>query len=136
MSHLRFPDFKRRPVTATADSGFKGLIQRLDYICDPGFTAIWITPPIANCSSLDDQGYDCLSFYVKRNLEGIHVVDGPRKIGEDGTYRCWRCAIERKSRCRHSAIHTDGSLVQVADVAGEDERVRVTADFQPLSRPR
>ncbi|MDJ0806266.1 MAG: alpha-amylase family glycosyl hydrolase [Gammaproteobacteria bacterium] len=36
---------------------FKGLIQRLDYICDLGFTAIWITPPIENRSGLDYHGY-------------------------------------------------------------------------------
>ena len=36
---------------------FKGLIQRLDYILDLGFTAIWITPPIENRSSLDYHGY-------------------------------------------------------------------------------
>ena len=32
---------------------FKGLIQRLDYIRDLGFTAIWITPPVENRSGLD-----------------------------------------------------------------------------------
>jgi glycosidase len=36
---------------------FKGLIQRLDYIRDLGFTAIWITPPIENRSGLDYHGY-------------------------------------------------------------------------------
>ncbi len=36
---------------------FKGLIQRLDYIKDLGFTAIWITPPIENRSGLDYHGY-------------------------------------------------------------------------------
>ncbi|MGF1640806.1 MAG: alpha-amylase family glycosyl hydrolase [Rhodospirillales bacterium] len=36
---------------------FKGLIQRLDYIHDLGFTAIWITPPIENRSGLDYHGY-------------------------------------------------------------------------------
>ena len=32
---------------------FRGLIQRLDYIRDLGFTAIWITPPVENRSGLD-----------------------------------------------------------------------------------
>lgn len=36
---------------------FKGLIQRLDYIRDLGFTAIWITPPVENRSGLDYHGY-------------------------------------------------------------------------------
>lgn len=36
---------------------FKGLIDRLDYIKDLGFTALWITPPIENRSGLDYHGY-------------------------------------------------------------------------------
>ena len=36
---------------------FKGLIQRLGYIRDLGFTAIWITPPVENRSGLDYHGY-------------------------------------------------------------------------------
>ncbi|WP_013321734.1 alpha-amylase family glycosyl hydrolase [Gloeothece verrucosa] len=36
---------------------FRGLIQRLDYIKDLGFSAIWITPPIENRSGLDYHGY-------------------------------------------------------------------------------
>ncbi len=36
---------------------FKGLIEKLDYIKDMGFTAIWITPPIENRSGLDYHGY-------------------------------------------------------------------------------
>lgn len=36
---------------------FKGLIQRLDYIRELGFTAIWITPPVENRSGLDYHGY-------------------------------------------------------------------------------
>ncbi len=36
---------------------FKGLIQRLDYLRDLGFTAIWITPPVENRSGLDYHGY-------------------------------------------------------------------------------
>ncbi len=36
---------------------FKGLIQRLDYIRELGFSAIWITPPIENRSGLDYHGY-------------------------------------------------------------------------------
>ena len=36
---------------------FRGLIERLDYIADLGFTAIWITPPVENRSGLDYHGY-------------------------------------------------------------------------------
>ncbi len=36
---------------------FKGLIARLDYIKDLGFTAIWVTPPVVNRSGLDYHGY-------------------------------------------------------------------------------
>lgn len=36
---------------------FRGLIQRLDYLRDLGFTAIWITPPVENRSGLDYHGY-------------------------------------------------------------------------------
>ena len=36
---------------------FKGLIDRLDYVRDLGFTAIWITPPVENRSGLDYHGY-------------------------------------------------------------------------------
>lgn len=36
---------------------FKGLIARLDYIKDLGFTALWITPPVENRSGLSYHGY-------------------------------------------------------------------------------
>lgn len=36
---------------------FKGLISKLDYIKDLGFTAIWVTPPVVNRSGLDYHGY-------------------------------------------------------------------------------
>lgn len=36
---------------------FKGLIEKLDYLQDLGFTAIWITPPVENRSGLDYHGY-------------------------------------------------------------------------------
>ena len=41
---------------------FKGLIARLDYIKDLGFTAIWITPPVENRSGLDYHGYHAYDF--------------------------------------------------------------------------
>ena len=36
---------------------FKGLISKLDYLKDLGFTALWITPPVENRSGLDYHGY-------------------------------------------------------------------------------
>lgn len=36
---------------------FKGLISKLDYLKELGFTAIWITPPVENRSGLDYHGY-------------------------------------------------------------------------------
>ncbi len=45
------------PIDPHWRGDFKGLIQRLDYIKDLGFTAIWITPPVENRSGLDYHGY-------------------------------------------------------------------------------
>jgi glycosidase len=56
---------------------FKGLIARLDYLRDLGFTAIWITPPVENRSGLDYHGY--------------HAYDwtriDPRLESSDATYQ-------------------------------------------------
>lgn len=41
---------------------FKGLIEKLDYIKDLGFTAIWVTPPVENRSGLDYHGYHAYDF--------------------------------------------------------------------------
>jgi glycosidase len=49
-----------RDVTWRGD--FKGLIERLDYIKDLGFTAIWITPIVQNRSPLDYHGYHAWDF--------------------------------------------------------------------------
>lgn len=45
------------PIDPHWRGDFKGLIERLDYIRELGFTAIWITPPIENRSGLDYHGY-------------------------------------------------------------------------------
>ncbi len=42
---------------------FKGLIEKLDYIKDLGFTAIWITPPVENRSGLDYHGYHAYDWF-------------------------------------------------------------------------
>ena len=41
---------------------FKGLIEKMDYIKALGFTAIWITPIVENCSGYDYHGYHALNF--------------------------------------------------------------------------
>ncbi|MCA9665489.1 MAG: hypothetical protein KC503_07870 [Myxococcales bacterium] len=41
---------------------FKGLIQKLDYIKELGFTAVWITPVVENRSGLDYHGYHGYDF--------------------------------------------------------------------------
>ncbi len=41
---------------------FKGLIDKLDYIKALGFTAIWITPVVQNCSGYDYHGYHAMDF--------------------------------------------------------------------------
>ena len=41
---------------------FKGLIEKLDYIKALGFTAVWITPVVENCSGLDYHGYHAMNF--------------------------------------------------------------------------
>lgn len=41
---------------------FQGLIDKLDYIKALGFSAIWITPVVENCSSYDYHGYHAIDF--------------------------------------------------------------------------
>lgn len=52
---------------------FKGLIEKMDYIKALGFTSIWITPVVENCSGYDYHGYHALNF---------QKVD-PRYLSED-----------------------------------------------------
>lgn len=54
---IRFDPATGQPIDPHWRGDFKGLIQRLDYIRDLGFTAIWITPPVENRSGLDYHGY-------------------------------------------------------------------------------
>ncbi len=56
---------------------FKGLIEKLDYIKSLGFTAIWITPVVENCSGYDYHGYHAINF---------SKVD-PRYESDDCTYQ-------------------------------------------------
>jgi glycosidase len=50
-------DANGRAVDPHWRGDFRGLIQRLDYLRDLGFSAIWITPPVENRSGLDYHGY-------------------------------------------------------------------------------
>lgn len=53
----------QNPNTDPAWRGdFKGLIERMDYIKALGFTAIWITPVVENCSGYDYHGYHAFNF--------------------------------------------------------------------------
>lgn len=54
---IKFDPVTKQAVDPHWRGDFKGLIARLDYIRDLGFTAIWITPPIENRSGLDYHGY-------------------------------------------------------------------------------
>ena len=56
---------------------FKGLIQKLDYIKALGFSAIWITPVVKNCSGYDYHGYHAINF---------KQVD-PRYVSSDTSYQ-------------------------------------------------
>ncbi len=53
---------------------FKGVIDKLDYIKALGFTAIWITPVVENCSGYDYHGYHAINFSkvdVRYESEGV-----------------------------------------------------------------
>lgn len=65
---------------------FKGLIEKLDYIKALGFTAIWITPVVENCSGYDYHGYHAINF---------KKVD-PRYESSDCTYQDLIDAVHAK----------------------------------------
>lgn len=54
---IKFNAATGQPADPHWRGDFKGLIARLDYIRDLGFSAIWITPPVENRSGLDYHGY-------------------------------------------------------------------------------
>ena len=56
---------------------FKGVIEKLDYIKALGFTSIWITPVVENCSGYDYHGYHAFD---------MSKVD-PRYESNDCTYQ-------------------------------------------------
>ena len=66
---------------------FKGLIERLDYIKALGFTAVWITPVVENCSGYDYHGYHAFDFakvdprYESKGVTFQDVIDAEHKKG-------------------------------------------------------
>ena len=56
---------------------FKGLIEKMDYIKALGFTSIWITPVVENCSGYDYHGYHALNF---QNVD-------PRYLSQDVSFQ-------------------------------------------------
>ena len=64
---------------------FKGLIDKMDYIKALGFTAIWITPVVENCSGYDYHGYHALNFnkvdprYLSEDVDFQTVIDEAHK---------------------------------------------------------
>ena len=60
---------------------FKGIIEKLDYIKALGFTAIWITPVVENCSGYDYHGYHAINFdrvdprYESQDVDFQTLVD-------------------------------------------------------------
>lgn len=66
---------------------FKGLIERLDYIKALGFTAVWITPVVENCSGYDYHGYHAFDFakvdprYESKGVTFQDVIDAAHKKG-------------------------------------------------------
>ena len=66
---------------------FKGLIEKLDYIKALGFTAVWITPVVENCSGLDYHGYHAFDFskvdprYESEDVKFQDLIDAAHARG-------------------------------------------------------
>ena len=64
---------------------FKGLIDKMDYIKALGFTAIWITPVVENCSGYDYHGYHAMDFskvdqrYLSQDVSFQTVINEAHK---------------------------------------------------------
>lgn len=92
------------PNDVTWRGDFKGLIQKLDYIKDMGFTAIWITPVVQNRGPLDYHGYHAWDFTkVDPRLESPgatfqDLIGLPRKRGRCCSF--WRNPSQLEWACR------------------------------------
>lgn len=66
---------------------FKGLIEKLDYIKALGFTAVWITPVVANGSGYDYHGYHAMDFskvdprYLSEDTDFQDLIDAAHAKG-------------------------------------------------------
>ena len=66
---------------------FKGLIKKLDYIKALGFTAVWITPVVANASGYDYHGYNAMDFsrvdprYLSEDTDFQDLIDAAHAKG-------------------------------------------------------
>ncbi|MBN2196790.1 MAG: starch-binding protein [Polyangiaceae bacterium] len=83
---IRF-DERKNPVDPHWRGNFAGLIQRLDYIKELGFTAIWITPPVENRSGLDYHGhhaYDWTRIDPRLESPGATYADLIREVHARG----------------------------------------------------
>lgn len=66
---------------------FKGLIEKLDYIKALGFTAVWITPVVANASGYDYHGYHAMDFsrvdprYLSEDTDFQDLIDAAHAKG-------------------------------------------------------
>ena len=56
------PDVQKSKNDPDWRGDFAGLIQKLDYIKALGFTTVWITPVVQNCSGEDYHGYHAMDF--------------------------------------------------------------------------
>lgn len=76
---------------------FAGLIQKLDYIKALGFTTVWITPVVQNCSGEDYHGYHAMDF------QNVDVRYESRKE--------WGCAQDVKFQDLIDAAHAKGMKI-------------------------
>ena len=67
---------------------FKGLAEKLDYIKALGFTAIWITPVVENCSGYDYHGYHAMNFkkvdprYESSDFKYQDLIDAVQSLSD------------------------------------------------------
>ncbi len=109
---------------------FKGLAEKLDYIKALGFTAIWITPVVENCSGYDYHGYHALNF---------KKVD-PRYESNDFTYQDLIDAVHAKGMkliqdvvYNHTGNFGETNLLPIfakqGDLSSPDCLVKVNSDL-------
>lgn len=95
---------------------FQGLIDKLDYIKAMGFSAIWVTPVVENCSGYDYHGYHAINF---------SKVD-PRYESPGATYQDLINAIHAKGMkliqdivLNHTGNFGEENLIPMFDKVGD-----------------